>query len=440
MKSYIQKISTNMELQKVIKNIAWLLFDKGIKMGMGFFVGAWVVRYLGTERFGMMTYAISFTAIFGAAATLGMERIIIAELVRKPDKMNEILGSAFALRLIGSILAIILVVLSMGFLEGWGSVPLVFASISSFAFLFQSLEVIDQKFQAGLQAKLSVSAKNVAFLIVSAMRVYAILTQKDTIVFVWIAFLEIALSCLFLLVVYQWKKGNIIEWKPSKSISLHYLKESLPLLISYLSYLIYTRIDSVMLKNMLEDTNEVGLYGASLKLYDIPMSIFTMIALSFYPKLTEIYENKNQYFFDNVAQLTAMTTLISYAGLILCLLFGEWAIILVFGNAYAGTYLIFLCHLLGVVFVYNGAFRTTYLTLSNKNYLILANSIFSAVLNIILNYILIPIYKGVGAALATAITQFISFLIFNLFFKYTHILFWIQIKSLLLIPLWWKKK
>lgn len=434
--SSFQKIASNPEVRKVLKNITWLLFDKGIRLGLGFFVGAWVIRYLGTERFGMMTYAYSFTTLFGAAATLGMERIIIAELVRKPEQTNEILGSAFALRVIGSLVAMFLAIVAMAILEAEESTPTVFTAIFSLTFLFQSLDVIEQKFQSSLYAKRIVVAKNSAYLLASAFRVIAILAHADTMVFVILSTLEISLGCIFLWWTYQRTEGTIFRWKPSLAKMKQYFWESLPLLLSYLSYLIYSRIDAVMLKNMLSDTKQVGLYGASLKLFDIPMSIYTMIVVSFYPKLTEIFEKKNAYFLENIAQLTAYTTLLSYAGLIFCLLLGEWAILLVFGEAYRGTYPIFLCHLIGVVFVYNGAFRTTFLTLSGKNHLILYNSIFSALLNVVLNYWLIPIYKGLGAALATALTQLMSFFVFNLFFPETRVLFKVQLQNFIAFSLW----
>lgn len=88
-------------LQKILANTGWLFIDKTIRMGVGLLVGVWVARYLGPEQFGIYSYALSFTALFSTFATLGLDGIVVRNIVRDPSFKDEILGTAFVLKLLG---------------------------------------------------------------------------------------------------------------------------------------------------------------------------------------------------------------------------------------------------------------------------------------------------------------------------------------------------
>ena len=97
-------------LQKIIGNIGWMLADKVLRMVVGLFVGIWVARYLGPEQFGFLSYAGAYVALFSAIATLGLDGIVVRELIREPERRNEILGTAFVLKLMGGVVLFLLTV------------------------------------------------------------------------------------------------------------------------------------------------------------------------------------------------------------------------------------------------------------------------------------------------------------------------------------------
>jgi len=73
-----QKISPG--LHKIVGNIGWLLFDRILRMGVGFFVVAWVARYLGPEQFGLLEYSLAFIWLFSAVAMLGLDIIVVRDV------------------------------------------------------------------------------------------------------------------------------------------------------------------------------------------------------------------------------------------------------------------------------------------------------------------------------------------------------------------------
>src|SRR5438105_1106276 len=95
-------------LRKVVHNAGWQITDKVLRMFLGLLVGLWVARYLGPANFGLLNFAIAFSALFTPVADLGLQVIVVRELVQRPDDRVAIISSAVALRLLGSVGANIL--------------------------------------------------------------------------------------------------------------------------------------------------------------------------------------------------------------------------------------------------------------------------------------------------------------------------------------------
>src|SRR6185295_9435001 len=91
------KVTGRQNVQKLIRNTGWLFADRILRIGIGLVVGVWIARYLGPERYGLFSYAGAFVALFSIFATLGLDGIVVRELVNDPARSEEILGTAFTL-------------------------------------------------------------------------------------------------------------------------------------------------------------------------------------------------------------------------------------------------------------------------------------------------------------------------------------------------------
>ncbi len=75
-----------------------------LRMVAGVLVGIWVARYLGPEQFGVFSYVIAFASLFSSIAKLGLDGIVVRDLVKDPEQRNQYLGTAFWLKLLGALL------------------------------------------------------------------------------------------------------------------------------------------------------------------------------------------------------------------------------------------------------------------------------------------------------------------------------------------------
>ncbi|NES07069.1 MAG: oligosaccharide flippase family protein, partial [Okeania sp. SIO2F4] len=206
-----RKINPNS--QKIIGNTAWLLGDKVLRMGFGLFIGVWVARYLGPEKFGLLNYAIAFVSLFNVFATLGLNNIVVRDLVRKPLEKGEILGTSFLLKLLGSSLLFILTVSLIYLLRSDEIKTQILVGIIAIGMIFKSFDVIELWFQSQVQSKYIILSNTSGYLFLNIIKIIAIKNQAPLIIFALIWSGEFLLSALGLIIVYQWQGHLLKAWR-----------------------------------------------------------------------------------------------------------------------------------------------------------------------------------------------------------------------------------
>src|SRR4030065_2467894 len=84
-------------LQQAVGNSGWLLTDKVTRLVIGLVIGIWMARVLGPAQFGQFNYALAYVALFSSVATLGLDGIVVRNLVHTPDAKSQLLGSGVIL-------------------------------------------------------------------------------------------------------------------------------------------------------------------------------------------------------------------------------------------------------------------------------------------------------------------------------------------------------
>lgn len=150
------RIQDSQNVQKIIGNVGWLFFDKVLRMGVGLFVGVWVARYLGPERFGIMSYGIAFVGLFSAIGTLGLNGIVVRDLVRNPADKDATLGTAFVLQTLGGLVGTILALVSIEYAKPDDEVLKIIVLILGTAMVFRASDIVKYWFESKVQSKVVV--------------------------------------------------------------------------------------------------------------------------------------------------------------------------------------------------------------------------------------------------------------------------------------------
>ncbi|MFH1457012.1 MAG: flippase [Patescibacteria group bacterium] len=397
-----------MKKKVYIKNIAWLLADKGINIFGGLLVGVWVARYLGPTDYGVLNYAIAFAAFFSFFSRLGLNEIVVRELSKKPEKQHEIISTAFFMKLFGSVVAVILIMFILFLTNSGDKVLLVATFFIALGYIVKSLDVVDYYYQAKVLSKYVVVSRNIAYLITISLQVFFILKEFSVEYF--------ALASFFMFVIYLKREKGIKKWTFNKQLAKKLFKYSWPLMISTFLILIHMRVDQVMIGAFLGKA-ELGIYSVSVRLVELWYIIPTLLVSTLMPYFIRIREiNKKLYNLRLVQFYSIMFWMGIFVG-VGALLFGQQLIILLYGEAYQGAYKALVFNIWAIIFVSQALARSIWIIAENHQKYRLYNNIIAVIVNIVLNIVLIPKMGISGAAIATFLTQFLGTWLFTLLFK-----------------------
>ena len=407
--------------RKYFANTSWMISEKILRMIVTLLVGIYVVRYLGPERLGILSFSMSFVALFQAPAKLGLNGIIVRDAVQAPDARDELLGTAFFLRLAGGAILLGLVYLGIHVSDSDGLTRLL-VMIIAFGFIFQSFEVIDFYFQARVWGKLSSIAGMGAMLLSSALKLVFIWCEVSLGWFAILIGVENAARAVVLFWFYHTKELSIHRWRFSLRRARKLLGDSWPLIFSALAIMIYMRIDQVMIKMMLNNT-AVGQYSAAVKLSEAFYFLPVVMGKSVFPAILGARERGAKFYHDRLYSFYGIMT---WMGLLVALptsFLSGWVVHLLYGPAYAPAASVLSIHIWAAVFVFMGVASGKYLLAENLQKFTFVLRVSGCICNVTLNFILIPKYEIFGAAVATVLSQCVASYLGYLLSVKTHLNF-----------------
>ena len=189
-------------LKKYFSNTSWLIVDRVLRLMLAFLTTILIVRYLGPQQFGLLSYAISIVSLVSILAYAGLENILTRELVKKPERINELLGTGFILRLIGSIL-IIIILLFVGVITKESKLSFMMILIIGTSNIFQPFGVIDFFFQSRVQAKYSVIVQSTSFFALTVARILCIFLEAPLIIFAILLSIETLVAAIGYVIAYS---------------------------------------------------------------------------------------------------------------------------------------------------------------------------------------------------------------------------------------------
>lgn len=392
--------------KKYLANTGWLFFERVFRLAINFAIGIYIVRYLGPNDFGSLSYAVSFVGLFSTLAALGLDNIVVRELVQSPDKRDELLGSVFILRLLGAVLLMLILVFSVIVLNE-DSVTTAMILIIGTASIFQIFGTIDFYFQAKVLSKFSVYVQFTSLVIASAIKIFLILNNYSLIAFAIIITIESFLLATGFILIYKKNKLKITSWRFKKSLAMNLLRDSWPLILSGLVIAVYMKIDQVMIKNMMNET-EVGYYAAAVRLseawYFIPMAVTN----SLFPAIVNAKKMSEELYHSRLQKLYDILAWSSIAIAIPVTFFSVEIIKILFGANFLNSAPVLTIYIWAGVPTFLGVASSQFLITENLTKLSFYRTLIGMIMNIILNLILIPIYGIVGAALATLVSYTIA--------------------------------
>lgn len=430
--SKIQNLQQHSGFMKYFKNTSWLFAEKILRMVVGLFVGIWVARYLGPEQFGLFSYAQSFVGLFTAIATLGLDGIVVRELVKDESRRDELIGTAFYLKLIGAIAVLIVLAVAIQFTSNDHYTNVLVFIIAS-ATIFQAFNVVDMYFQAKVLSKYVVYANVISLFISSIVKIVLILNDAPLLAFAWATLFDSVVLALGF--IYYYVKNNStfniqhLTFKRETAVSL--LKDSWPLILSGIVVSIYMKIDQVMIQEMM-GSEAVGQYAAAVRLSEAWYFIPMVVASSLFPAIINAKKQSEELYYARLQKLYDLMVWMAIAIALPMTFLSDWVVNLLYGEQYSQAGSVLMIHIWAGVFVFLGVASGKWFVAENLQMLSFWRTFYGMVLNVILNFVLIPKYGIQGAAVATLTSQAMAAYIFDFFNIKTRKMFYMKSQTIVL--------
>ncbi len=372
-------------------------------------------QLLGDAEFGKFTFAMAFTSLFMILADGGVHQLIVREIARAPERTRELVANGLCIKTLLALGTAGLIYLC-GTLTGKADHVLLAVFILGGQMIVGSFSDFFSCVLRGHQRmNYDVAASLIFGVIVTGGGIAVLAMGYDFVMLAYMYLLAngVRLAYTFLIVRLKFcKVGLAFDWPLIKSL----LKQGFPFGVLYFFALMYTYIDSTMLSLMVGD-KEVGWYNAAYRLVFAMMFIPVASMKAVFPALALYYRESNDQFKMLFERSFKVMFVVGFSGATLLTLFAEPVVDLLFGAEYAPAAGALKILVWAAAIIFIGTVQTHTTRASDRQGFTAKVVAGSAVLNLALNFILIPKYTLYGAAWATLLTEFFVFAVHGVYLR-----------------------
>lgn len=368
----------------------------------------YVSRVLMPENIGKVNFGSSFVSYFTLIASLGITTYAIRECSAKRDDKNELSKTAsqiFSINVITTIIAYVLMAITLLLFRDFDSYRTLII-IQSTAILFTTLGC--DWLNSAMEDFAFITIRTIAFQVVSLVLMFTFVQEPGDYI-KYAAITVIASSGANIINIFYRKKFCAVKFTGHMDWKKHF-KPIMLLFVMILAQTIFNSSDITMLGLMKSDT-EVGYYSTAVKMTNLISQVIASLAWVVMPRMSLYFEQGN---FEKINEMLKKTlNVLLTIGLpcaIGCICLSQEIVVIISGADYIAAAPALSILMIGFIFsLIGGSFLGNMVLLPSKRediYMIVC--CIATVVNLIMNYFLIPLW-GVNAAAGT--TAFASLLI-----------------------------
>jgi O-antigen/teichoic acid export membrane protein len=399
-------------VERIARNTFALFLSNAFVLALSFIYTMYVARYLGAANYGIISFALAFTGIFGIFTDLGLSQLAVRDIARDKGDVNKYLVNIAAIKLILVVATLLLIAVTVN-LMGYDStsIKVVYViALSVAASAFTSL--LNSIFQAYERLEYTSIGNAINSLALLSGALFSIFRGYDVVGFAFVYLFAnlatLAYSIAVLVIEFFRPKLRIDRsfWGPV-------FKEALPFGLTGVFITIYYWTDSVMLSYM-KSYEVVGWYNAAYRLMLILLVVPQVLSISIFPAMSQLYMNSREMLKFTQQRSFKYLALIGFPIGVGTTLLAEEIILLIFGTEYAQAAIALRILVWSSVCIFLSSSFNSLLRSSNRQTALMKITAFCAVENLILNWAAIPAYSYVGASITTVMTEFTALALFAL--------------------------
>lgn len=417
----------NLFNSKVVKNASWIIACRIVQSLIALVIGMLSARYLGPSNYGLLNYASSVVAFAVPLAQLGLRNILVEETISHPEREGKTLGTSLVMGVISSLFCMLGCIAFVSIANAGERDTLVVCALHSISLVFQMTEMIQYWYQAKLLSKYTSIASLVAYTTVAVYKVFLLVTGKSIYWFAISYAFDFLIITVILLCTYKKLGGQKLS--VSFQLGKQLFSRSKYYIVSSMMVTIFAQTDKIMIKLMIGNA-ENGYYSTAVACATMTSFVFVAIIDSLRPVIFESKKVSQDKFYKNMSLLYSIIIYMALAQSLVLTLFAGPIVKILYGKAYLASIPLLQIITWYSAFSYMGTVRNIWmLAEENQKYLWIIN-LSGALLNVLGNFVLIPMLGAAGAAIASVLTQFFTNFVLCTIIKPIRPNFWLILKAL----------
>lgn len=387
----------------VFKNTSWLFASQVISGILGFIWIVLITRYLGLTQYGILSTVIAYTSVTAVFLDLGLGTYTVREVSRDTTLSSKYLGNIILIKLILSMVIVPILILIMYFL-GYNFLTLEVLFIIILQTVFNTLIII---FNSIVQANEKMEYTAIATILTNVVNIIGFLTAiylDGGLLPIASIYSISALLTLTYLIITSYK----IKIKPRFEIDLNFwkktIKGALPFWIIAVLATIYYSTDTIML-SLIKGDSAVGIYNASYKIINLLITVYGVYMTVIFPVMSKFYKSSKELLQITYERSVKYLLIIAVPLAVGITIYANDIMGLIYGSEFQLGSSVLMILAWSMVLLFINELTSNLLNASNKEITVTTRNSIAAVVNVIINLLLIPLYSYNGASIATLITQ-----------------------------------
>lgn len=419
-----------MAQKTIAKNTVLMTVASVLQKIIAFVYFAIIARHFGAGDTGIYFFAMSFVTIFSVFIDLGLSNVLVREGAKKIESIEEYLSSIMFVKIFTSVLTYLLIIFFINILN-YDFDTKILVYIAGITIIFDSIHL---SFYGALRSignlffeSIGMFSSQLITMILGSLFIFL----KLPLYFLMIAFLVPSfLNVIYSFIIIKIKYNIKLRFLYDRELIKYFFPIAIPFALAAIFNRVYSYIDSIILSK-LASAEVVGWYSIPYKTSYAFQFLPIALVAAVYPRFSEYFFNNKErlkYIFENALKYLLILAFPIAVGIFIL---ADDIVLNVFSEEYLNSVLPLKILIFATIFIFTNFLLGAFLNACDrqKTQTILVG--IAMVVNIILNFSLIPKYGASGAAIsALAGNIFITFVSFFIVPKIIQISFYLLFKTI----------
>lgn len=367
----------------------------------------YITRVLGVDAIGQYNFAASIVSYFVLIAGLGISNYAIrngAGYRENALELETFVSQILTINILTTLLSYFLLLILVAYVDVMDSRAVILALSLQIVFKTIGVEWLYSVFEDYL----FITTRSIAFQVLSLILMFALVRSQNDIL--WYATITVISSAGTGIVgFFHARKYCKLHLTRHPNIKKH-LKPILLFFATNLTVMIYVNSDTTIL-GAVSGNYAVGIYSVSVKVYTLVKSILASAIVVSIPRMSALWKNKDEVAFQSLgAEIYDIFLTLVIPAIIGIILLNKEIIMLIAGPDFLDANFSLIILSVALFFCLGAGFWSQGVMIpQNRENDVFKITAVSAIANIILNFILIPLFQERAAALTTVIAEAIVF-------------------------------